>query len=78
MSEVIFCMQIVIKVFCKLALSFWMGITIPRKKSGMKFIRCMQINFKDSLNLIVSHLMGVVRHGQSTENNIFIIFDGHC
>ena len=42
---------------------------ILRKKWMMKFIFCMQINIEVFYKLIISILVGVIRHNQSTQNN---------
>ena len=80
--KLIFCMPIYIKVFCKLMLSFLMGLArhaqsthtglhflcnISRVKLGMKFIF-----LHDGKHQNWSFLTGVARHAQNTQNKKFL------
>ena len=47
---------------------------ILKKKLGMEFIICMQINIQRFYKLALSFLMEVARHVQSTQNKKLIIF----
>ena len=87
MMKCIFCMQINIKVFYKLILSFWVCITghvqstqnkkfmylcnISRKAWGMNLIFCQQINTKVFCKLIVSLCVWVARYAQSNQSDKF-------
>ena len=88
MIKFIFCMQINIKVFYKLILSFWVSVTryaqstqntfayfsnISINAWGMKLIFCLQIQTKYFYKMIVSFWLCIARHVQSTENNQFTI-----
>ena len=44
---------------------------ISRKKGGMKFIYCMQINIKPSYKLVLLILMVVSSHAESTQSTKF-------
>ena len=82
-------MQINIKVFYKLILSFWGCVgrhaqstqnkkfaylcNISRKMWGMNLIFCSWVNAKVIYRLIVSLWVCVARHVQSTQNNKFAI-----
>ena len=82
-------MQINIKVFYKLILSFWLCLTrhaqltqnkkfaylcnIFRKAWGMKLIFCLRINTEVFYKLIVLLWICVVRHAQSTQSSKFTI-----
>ena len=87
--KLIFCMQIEWKLptnwYCdfdgmvkdsqssqnsKLAMSSY---NISKKKLEMKFIFYMQINIKVSYKVILSLLMGIIKHFQSTQRNKFVI-----
>ena len=88
MMNFVFGMQINIKVFCKLILSFWVRVTryaqstqnkfaylsISTEKHGgrVKLIFCLQINSKTFYKLIVSLWVCIARHAQSTQNNFTI------
>ena len=89
MMKLIFAMQINIKVFYKMILSFWVYIArhaqstqnkkfaylfnISRKTWRMKLIFCLQINAKVFCKLIISLWVCVARHAQSTQKNKFAI-----
>ena len=89
MIKCIFGMQLHIKVFCKVILSFWLCITrhtqstqnkkfpylcnISRKAWRMKLTFFLQINTKVFYKLIVSLWMCIARHAESTQNNKFAI-----
>ena len=80
-------MQINIKVFYKLMVSFWVCVTrhaqrtqnkkfsylsnISRKAWGRKLIFCLQLNTKVFYKLIVSLWVCVARNAQSSQNNKF-------
>ena len=91
MMKFIFGMQINIKVFCKLILSFWVCATrhaqgtqnknfaylynISRKNMGggrMQLIICLQIYTKVFYKLIISVLVYVAMHAQSTQNKFTV------
>ena len=89
MAKFIFGMQVNVKVFCKLILSFWMCVTshaqstqnkkfiylfnISRKLWEMKLIFCLQTNMNVFCKLLISLWMCVVRHAQGTQNSKFPI-----
>ena len=60
-----------------------MSLQYLKKKLEMKFIFCMQINIKVDFNtldinvsykVILSLLMGMIKHSQSTQSSKFAIF----
>ena len=75
----IFGIQIIIEVFYKLLLSFWVCVARhaqstqnkfsylcnPEKHGGVKLIFCLQINTKVCYKLIISLWLCVVRYGMS-------------
>ena len=89
MTKFIFGMQVNVKVFCKLILSFWMCVTshpqstqnkkfiylcnISRKLWEMKLIFCLQMNINVFCKLLILLWMCVVRHTQGTQNSKFPI-----
>ena len=88
MMKFIFCIQINIKVFCQVILSFWVSVTrhaqrtqnkfaylcnISIKTWGMKLIFCLLINTKVFNKLIVSLWVCVAKQTQSTKSNHFTI-----
>ena len=46
---------------------------ICRKYWGIKLISGLQVNIRVSYKLLLSFLVGVARHSQSTQNNKFVI-----
>ena len=83
-----FSMQINIKVFYTVILSFWMCVArhvqstqnkfdylhnISRKTRRMKLIVCQQINTKFFCKLIIWFWLCIARYAQSTQNNKFTI-----
>ena len=89
MMKFIYGMEINIKVFYLIILSFWVCVTghaqstenkkfaylcnISRKIWGVKLIFCLQIKAKVFYKLIVSLWVCVARHTQSTQNSMFAI-----
>ena len=47
---------------------------ISKNKLEMKLLFCMQISIKVSYKLILSLLIGMIKHSQSTQNNRFVIY----
>ena len=94
MMKFVFCIQINIKVLCKVIQSFWVCATrharstqnkkfaylcnISSKVREMKLIFCLQINTKVFYKLIVLLLACLARHAQSTQNNKLTISQEKC
>ena len=56
----------ILKVFKVTSLQYLYNIS--KKKQGMEFIFCIQINIRNFYKLALSFLMEVVRHAQNTQN----------